>query len=192
MSFYRLSLLLLYLVSFAGVAKLAADGVPYYVTPLAERPRHELYWSLKPGGEHGLLYGVAGTTMMILMLGYSLRKRFSALRRWGSLNVWLDLHIYLGVFGPLLILLHTSFKFGGLVSLSFYSMAAVATSGVVGRYLYLRLPRSEDVLSVKEKRIVRAFHYWHVFHKPLTFVMYLFLVVHVMVAWRTGYVWRMG
>jgi hypothetical protein len=187
MKIYRLLLLTLYLISFAAIARVAADGTSYYTTALVERPRHELYWSLKPGGERGILYGVVGTAMMTLMLAYSLRKRVRWLRRWGPLEVWLDIHIYLGVFGSLLVVLHTSFKFGGIVSLSFWSMVVVASSGVVGRYLYLRLPRGKSVLTAAEKRVVRAFHYWHVFHKPLTLVMFLFLVVHVVVAWRMGY-----
>src|SRR6185503_19373286 len=36
----------------------------------------------------------------------------------------------------------SSFKVGGLVSISFWSMVAVALSGVFGRYLYLQIPRT--------------------------------------------------
>ena len=80
--------------------------------------------------------------MMVLMLLYSVRKRVGALRRLGPLGRWLDVHIYLGVFGPLLVVLHSSFKVQGLVALSFWSMVIVASSGVLGRYLYLQIPRT--------------------------------------------------
>ncbi len=80
--------------------------------------------------------------MMILMLLYSVRKRMGALRRVGSLGRWLDAHIFLGVTGPLLVILHSSFKVQGLVALSFWSMIIVASSGVLGRYLYLQIPRT--------------------------------------------------
>ena len=33
------------------------------------------------------------------------------------------------------------------------------------------------------------FHYWHVIHKPFAVVMYVFMVVHVVVASMTGYGW---
>jgi len=33
------------------------------------------------------------------------------------------------------------------------------------------------------------FHYWHVIHKPFALVMYLFMLVHVVVASMTGYGW---
>ena len=54
--------------------------------------------------------------------------------------------------GPLLILLHTSFKVQGLVAVSFWSMVAVTLSGVFGRFLYLQIPRNiqGDELNIKE------------------------------------------
>ena len=44
--------------------------------------------------------------------------------------------------GPLLILYHTAFKFGGLVAISFWSMVAVVLSGIIGRYIYLQIPHT--------------------------------------------------
>ena len=35
--------------------------------------------------------------------------------------------------------------------------------------------------------IHRLFHHWHVIHKPFAVVMYLFVVVHVVVASLAGY-----
>ena len=54
----------------------------------------------------------------------------------------LSAHIWLCTLGPFLILLHTSFKVGGLVSIAFWSMVLVVASGVVGRYVYVRLPQN--------------------------------------------------
>jgi len=41
-----------------------------------------------------------------------------------------------------LITFHTSFKFNGIVSAAYWSMVIVVLSGFVGRYLYVRIPRS--------------------------------------------------
>jgi len=131
-----------YAISGACVVCLALAGSSFYLTPLTERARHPGYWVWKSGGSMGHTLGAIGSLMMVLMLLYSVRKRIKALRRLGMLSRWLDVHIYLGVFGPLLVVLHSSFKVGGLVSLSFWSMIVVATSGVVGRFLYLQIPRS--------------------------------------------------
>jgi hypothetical protein len=117
-------------------------GRAFYSAPLTERAHADGYWRFKPGGSVGLPFGIAGATMMTLMLLYSVRKRVSALRDLGPLARWLDIHIFLGIIGPLLIVLHSSFKVQGLVSLSFWSMVAVATSGLLGRYLYLQIPRT--------------------------------------------------
>ena len=127
-------------------------GASFYATPLGERAHHEGYWHWKAGGSIGLLLGMVGAGMMVVLLLYSVRKRVKALRRAGPIARWLDIHIYLGVVGPLLIILHTAFKVGGLVALSFWSMIAVALSGVVGRFLYLHIPRTRagEELSLRE------------------------------------------
>ena len=142
----------LYLGAFGLLGYLAWEGSSYYLTPLIDRPRHPGYWALKPGGTRGIFYGIVGASLMTVMLGYTARKRMHSLRRWGGLRYWLDLHIVCGVVGPLFIVLHSSFKVHGLVALSFWSMVSVALSGVLGRYLYLQIPRaaSGERLSLEE------------------------------------------
>jgi hypothetical protein len=139
---WRSGLIALHLLSAAAVLAVLAAGVDFYSTPLLERAHHDGYWQWKAGGTVGHRLGVIGSSMMVLMLLYSVRKRVGALRRLGPLGRWLDVHIYLGVFGPLLVVLHSSFKVQGLVALSFWSMVIVASSGVLGRYLYLQIPRT--------------------------------------------------
>ncbi len=134
------------------VAALLWHGAGYYTTPLLLRPRHPAYWQLKPGGPVGHGVGVAGTTMMLLLLLYSARKRCRFMCGWGALSRWLDIHIWMGVVGPLLVIVHTSFRVRGLVALSFWSMIAVALSGVLGRYLYLQIPRTRagDAMTLEQ------------------------------------------
>lgn len=275
----RWLLVALYAATLAALATLAWRGRDYYRLPLLERPHHPLHWELKPGGSIARWYGVAGATLMTAMLAYSVRKRAGWLRRAGSLGAWLDFHIWCGVTGPLLIVLHSALKVGGLIAIAFWSMVAVAGSGVFGRFLYAQIPRTAagDQLSLEEARRLDAelgarlrdefdldeaelaaldppggaggaslavtlaglafepirlrrrlarfrarhralphlvlarlgdlaaqrallhrrlalwrslhelFHYWHVFHKPFAVLMYLFALVHIGVAWATGY-----
>ena len=151
-SLFKVLLRLLYIVSFIVYFYFAVDGFDYYKIPYSERPHHEDYRNLRPAGFRSHAFGIIGSAMMLFMLAYSLRKRIRIFRRLGRLNHWLDVHIYFGVMGPLLIILHTSFKVQGLVAVSFWSMIAVALSGVFGRYLYLQIPRNirGDELSFKE------------------------------------------
>jgi hypothetical protein len=138
----NVSIMMVYLASFAAVGWLYLQGQSFYRTPVRERAHHEGYWDYKAGGHVGHPLGITGSAMMVVMLGYSVRKRVPLLRRAGPLRRWLDVHIYLGVFGPLLVVLHSGFKVHGLVALSFWSMVLVALSGVLGRYLYLQIPRT--------------------------------------------------
>jgi hypothetical protein len=149
---HRVVLALLYLLAFAAIAHYLVTGWTYYRTPLLERPHHPSFWNLKPGGVYGHSFGVIGTALMTVMLLYSVRKRARPLRRAGAIGMWLDFHIFCGIVGPLFVILHSSFKVQGLVALSFWSMIAVASSGVLGRYLYRQIPRTRagDELTLAE------------------------------------------
>ena len=138
---FRIILYLFYVTFAAVFIYYFIDGWSYYSTNLIERPRLENHANLKPGGFRGHGFGMIGTFLMLLLLLYSLRKRTSMFRSAGSIAHWLDLHIFMGISGPLLIILHSSFKLNGIVSISFWSMIAVALSGVLGRYIYAQIPR---------------------------------------------------
>jgi len=116
------------------------QGFDYYTTPIAGRPHHPDFRAFRSAGDvsHGL--GIFGSAMVLVMLLYSVRKRVRFARGWGDRGVWLRYHIFLGVAGPALITLHTAFKIGGLVAVSYWSMMAVALSGILGRYLYQQIP----------------------------------------------------
>lgn len=96
--------------------------------------RSGLYTS---GSDAGYYLGVAGALMMLALFLYSLRKRVSWLRRLGAMRHWFRLHMFLGIAGPTLILLHSTYHLGSLnAAVAFYSMLIVAGSGVVGRFVY--------------------------------------------------------
>ncbi len=119
------------------------QGSSYYVTETEERFYHPDHAHLKPSGFYGHGLGIIGTLLIIIgVFGYMARKRFKSLSRLGVLKHWLEFHIFLCTLGPIMVLFHTSFKFGGIVSISFWSMVAVVASGVIGRFIYLQIPRS--------------------------------------------------
>ncbi len=187
-------------------------GLSYYTTSLEERFYHPLHALLKPSGIWGHGIGIAGTLFMILgVLLYMIRKRMRSLSRLGYLKHWLEFHIFLCTLGPILVLFHTSFKFGGLVAISFWSMVAVFISGVIGRFIYIQIPRSiegrelslsevrelnlaKDEIALKRQidRLVtmqNLFKYWHVAHLPFALVMLVIMVIHVAVTIIFGYRW---
>lgn len=100
------------------------------------------HW-FKAGDDVGYWLGVAGGTMMMLLLSYPLRKYVRALHRLGKVKWWFLAHMLLGVGGPTLILLHSTYRIGSLnAAVAMYSMLVVAGSGVIGRFIYLRVHRS--------------------------------------------------
>jgi hypothetical protein len=118
-------------------------GLPYYKTSIEERFYHADHKSLKPSGPFGHGLGIVGTLLILIgVFGYQARKYMKSLARVWILKHWLEFHIFLCTLGPIMILFHTSFKFGGLVSISFWSMVAVVASGVAGRFIYLQIPRT--------------------------------------------------
>jgi len=88
--------------------------------------------------------GVVGFVMMLMTeVLYSLRKRYS-FARWGKLQHWLSFHIFTGLVGPYLVLLHSSWKFNGLAGILMLLTILIVISGFVGRYFYTAVPRSAD------------------------------------------------
>lgn len=138
---------------------IAVKGYSYYIYNVADRFHHPDYHTLKPSGFLGHGYGIVGTLLILFGISvYMIRKRVKRFSRIGVLKYWLEFHIFLCTLGPILILYHTSFKFGGIVSVSFWSMVAVVISGVIGRYIYLQIPRTIEgrEMSLKEVNSVQS------------------------------------
>lgn len=96
----------------------------------------------KAGDDLGYWLGVAGGVLMLMLFSYPLRKYVRGLHRLGKVKWWFAAHMVLGIGGPLLILVHSTFQIGSLnAAVAMYSMLVVAASGVVGRFIYLRIHR---------------------------------------------------
>lgn len=118
-------------------------GLEYYLTPLQERPYSSMHDAFGPAGLVGHGFGIVGSLMILVGVGlYSARKRLRLLARVGALKHWLQVHIFLCTLGPFLVLLHTTFKVGGIVAIAFWSMVVIVASGIFGRYVYVRIPKT--------------------------------------------------
>ncbi len=156
---HRIYLSVLSLIVLLALTAILYKGYGYYKTSLEERFFHPDDVALKPSGILGHGMGILGSFMMIMgVLLYMARKRYRVFSRLGFLKHWLEFHIFLCTLGPILVLFHTSFKFGGIVAISFWSMVAVFLSGVIGRYIYIQIPRSIEgrELSLNEVRDLKG------------------------------------
>jgi hypothetical protein len=134
-------------------------GFSYYKLGIEERFFHPDHLLFKPSGVLGHGLGVIGSLLMIIGVSfYMVRKRFRVFIHLGVLKHWLEFHIFLCTLGPILVLFHTSFKFGGVVAISFWSMVAVFLSGIIGRFIYIQIPRTIEgrELSLSEVRDMKS------------------------------------
>jgi hypothetical protein len=99
--------------------------------------------------------GIVGFLLMLTTETlYSLRKR-SLRARWGRMSSWLRFHIFTGLVGPYLVLLHTAWKFNGLAGVVAALTLVVVLSGMVGRYIYTAVPRTADGALVEAAELER-------------------------------------
>jgi hypothetical protein len=93
-----------------------------------------------PGSRVGYNLGLAGGVALLLVFLYPLRKRLRFMRAFGASKGWFALHMACGIFGPFLVLVHSRFHIGSLnAGVALASMLLVAASGIVGRFIYVRI-----------------------------------------------------
>ncbi len=103
---------------------------------------------------HGL--GILGFILMLATeILYSIRKR-SRRARWGRMSSWLNIHIFTGIVGPYMVLLHTSWEFNGLAGLTLLLTVLVVVSGFIGRYIYTAIPRSAEGVELEAEWLEQA------------------------------------
>lgn len=118
-------------------------GADFYLSDLEARVEHSSYEALRPGGLVGHGYGIVGTLLILANLLYLARRRFA---RWslGSMASWLNLHVFTGLVGSLLILFHSAFQLRTPIAVvTAASLGVVVATGVAGRYLYALTPRPD-------------------------------------------------
>ena len=128
------------LVALTGVC---LAGLPYYTLSAGARMRSPLHQWLKPSGYVGQSAGLLALTIFLFLWLYPLRKKFRWLAFTGAISKWLNVHVLAALALPLLVAVHAAWRFDGLIGLGFWSMMVVWASGIVGRYIYARIPRSK-------------------------------------------------
>ena len=92
------------------------------------------------GSGVGAVFGIAGAMLLLVPLAYPLVKRIRFLRAritpHISLQSWMTVHVYTGILGPLLGIIHTGHKFDSWLGITLTAvMLLVVLSGFIGRYL---------------------------------------------------------
>jgi hypothetical protein len=93
-----------------------------------------------PGSGVGAVFGIAGAVLMLVPLAYPIAKRIPFLNArvtpHVSMQSLLALHVYAGIFGPVLAIIHTGHKFHSPLGITLTAvMLLVVVSGFAVRYL---------------------------------------------------------
>ncbi len=147
---------LLFGLATVGLAMAARRGWAYYALPLPLRREAALHPALRPSGWVGHGYGIAGTVLMLTNLLYLVRRRFARVGGLGSMRAWLRWHVFSGLAGAALIVLHSALTLRTLPAIaSSTALLVVVLTGLTGRYLYALVPRARSG-SLRDLDDVRA------------------------------------
>ncbi len=108
-----------------------------------------------PAGGHpfGHALGILGALMMLTTeILYSARKRWRFFN-FGQTRHWLSFHIFTGIVGPALVLMHTGLAFRGLAGLTMLLTLIVVASGFLGRYIYTAVPRTVAGIEIDRRAL---------------------------------------
>jgi len=125
-----------------------------------------------PGDDVGYYLGLVGGVMMLILLTYPLRKYLQSFRNWGAVRHWFSFHMFLGVAGPVLVIAHSTFVLKSTnATVAFICMLLVAGSGIIGRFIYVRIHRGlhGEKLNFKELQSKAGFESEEM-HSKLHFV----------------------
>lgn len=100
------------------------------------------------GSLPGHLIGIVGAVLMFLTLVYPFRKRVLGK---GARQNPIGTHIFCGLAGPSLVVIHAAHKSGSRIALlAFVAMLVVVLSGITGRFLFRRVSRT---LSAQQREL---------------------------------------
>ena len=111
------------------------------------------------GSGLGAVFGISGAVLMLVPLVYVVAKRIpffkERLIKRISLQTWLAIHIYTGIVGALLALIHTGHKYNSPLGIALTAtMLLVVVTGVVLRYLtpFVNLDMKDKLLLLQTAR----------------------------------------
>jgi hypothetical protein len=126
-----------------ALAVITVLSLPYYLAPSAVRVRSPLNRWLAPSGYLGQTAGIVAFLIFLFLWMYPFRKKVRWLAFTGAVAKWLDVHVATAIMMPLIVGVHAGWRFEGLIGLGYGAILVVCASGVVGRYIYSRIPRSK-------------------------------------------------
>jgi len=111
------------------------------------------------GSGMGAVFGISGAVLMLGPLAYFVVKRIPFFKervtKYVSLQTWMSVHVYTGILGALLALIHTGHKYNSPLGIALTAtMMLVIVSGFVLRYLvpFVNLDMKDKLLLLQTAR----------------------------------------
>ena len=111
------------------------------------------------GSGLGAVFGISGAVLMLVPLAYVVAKRLpffkERITRHVPLQTWMSVHVYTGILGALLALIHTGHKYDSPLGIALTAtMLLLVVSGIVVRYLvpFVNLDIKDKLLLLQTAR----------------------------------------
>ena len=141
-SFLALTVLL-WAAGAAAAAGLWFYGADFYLTDPWDRMDHPDFARFRSSGSWGHGLGIVGTIVILVNLTFLLRRHLRSFRRFGPLRAWMDMHVFSGLVGPVLIVYHSAFLPRTWMAITAaVALGILVVTGVVGRFILSMIPRS--------------------------------------------------
>jgi len=191
------AILILGLLALGVLSACFVQGWDYYTLAPSQRPFHSDYDALRPGGRAGLVWAVLGTTLILLNLGYLLRRHLIGWHWLGSLRTWLGLHMMTGLIAAVAGMLHSTLTVSSpLATLAFWCLQLTVVTGLSGIIIYMRLSLSIEGHQIQGHEpapsVKSLLQTWRFLHRWLAILLLMTLLLHIFVAVRFGDLWILG
>ncbi len=138
--------------------------------------------------------GILGSFFILIIFLYPIRKYFIKI---GNMKEWIDWHMFFGITGPLLVLIHGAFHFHALAA----TVAAVVmfvsmVSGIIGGLFYIDARKAlmkkeeelkkagvsadeRDQMLVTEATSIEMLGKWRLVHYPIAATFLALMMYHI-------------
>jgi len=97
--------------------------------------------------------GIVGFAMMLgAEVLYTWRKQ-TRRHVWGRTRWWLEMHVFIGLVGPYLVLLHSAWQLNGLAGAAMLLTILMVATGFMTRYIYTAVPHTVEGVEMAKRDV---------------------------------------
>jgi hypothetical protein len=107
----------------------------------------------RSSGLFGHTIGIVGFVLMLAAeVLYTWRKQ-TRRHVWGRTRWWLEMHVFVGLVGPYMVLLHSAWRLNGVAGAAMLLTILMVATGFLTRYIYTAVPRTVDGVEMAKREV---------------------------------------